>query len=84
MGSSLTQDLGYALRQLLKSPAFTTSSLLTLALGMSTNVIAFGVLHVLILRSLDVKQPAGLYNIVHARCRAEGLRDSAIFTTWSS
>ncbi len=64
--AGLSQDLCYAMRQLLKSPAFTATALLTLALGVGANVIIFGVLSALLLRPLDVPQPAGLYNIVHA------------------
>jgi predicted permease len=64
--NSLIQDVKYALRQLVKSSAFATTALLTLALGIGANVIVFGVLNALLLRPLDVPQPDGLYNIVHA------------------
>jgi len=50
----------------LKSPAFTTTALLTLALSVGANVVAFGVLNALLLRPLEAPQPAGLYNVVHA------------------
>jgi len=64
--AGLSQDLRYAMRQLLKSPAFTATALLTLALAVGANIIIFGVLNALLLRPLDVPQPAALYNIVHA------------------
>ncbi len=64
--SGFIQDCRFALRQLLKSPAFATTALLTLALGIGANVVVFSVLNALLLRPLDVPQPAGLYNIVHA------------------
>jgi len=64
--NGLIQDFKYALRQLLKSPTFGTTALLTVALGVGANVAVFGVLNALLLRKLDVPQPAGLYNVVHA------------------
>ena len=66
MLSGFFQDCRYALRQLIKSPTFATTALLTLALGIAANVIVFGVLNALLLRPLDVPQRDGLYNIVHA------------------
>ena len=66
MLSGFFQDCRYALRQLVKSPTFATTALLTLALGIAANVIVFAVLNAPLLRPLDVPQPGGLYNIVHA------------------
>lgn len=70
----LIHDVRYALRQLLKSPSFATTALLTLALGIGANVIVFGVLNALLLRPLDVPQPARLYNVVH---RAPGYENQS-------
>ena len=64
--NDLIQDVKYAVRHLVKSPAFAVTALLTLALGIGANVIVFGVLNALLLRPLDVREPDGLYNIVHA------------------
>jgi len=63
--TGLIQDLRFALRQLSKSWTFTTTAVGTLALGISANVVVFGVLNALLLRPLDVPQPTGLYNVVH-------------------
>ena len=65
--SRLLQDLRYALRQLAKAPSFTTTALLTLALGIGANVVVFGVRNTWVLRPRDVPRPAGLYNIAHAQ-----------------
>jgi predicted permease len=62
---SLFRDLRYAARQLRRSPAFTVTALITLILGIGANVVVFSVLNALVLRSLDVPQSAGLYNVVH-------------------
>jgi len=62
---TLLRETRHAARQLRRSPTFTTSALITLILGIGSNVIVFSVLNALILRPLDVPKPAGLYNVVH-------------------
>lgn len=59
------RELRYAARQLRRSPAFTATALATLILGIGANVVVFSVLNAMVLRPLDVPQPAGLYNVVH-------------------
>lgn len=61
---SIWRDLHYSARQLRRSPAFTLTAAVTLALGIGANVIVFSILNALILRPLDVPQPQGLYNVV--------------------
>jgi hypothetical protein len=51
---NLLQDLRLALRQMRRSPGFAVTAVLTLALGIAANVIVFGVLQEMVLRSLDV------------------------------
>jgi predicted permease len=53
----LLQDLRFALRQMRRSPGFAITTVLILALGITANVIVFGVLQALILRPLDVPHP---------------------------
>ena len=62
---AIGRDLIYAGRQLRRTPAFTITALVTLILAIGANVVVFSVLNALILRPLDVPQPAGLYNVVH-------------------
>jgi predicted permease len=52
--SGISQDVGFALRQMRRSPGFAVTAVLTLALGIAANVIVFGVLQEMILRPLDV------------------------------
>ncbi len=56
----LQQDLHYAARMLWRSPGFTVTAVLTLAIGIGANVAAFGFLNLIVLRPLPVRDPDSL------------------------
>jgi len=57
---NLVQDVTYGVRAMLRSPGITVVALLSLALGIGANTAIFSLMDAVMLRSLPVKNPAGL------------------------
>ncbi|HEV2425608.1 MAG TPA: ABC transporter permease [Terriglobia bacterium] len=66
---TLAQDARYTVRRLRKSPAFTLTVVLTLALGIGATTSIFTLVRAVLLKSLPVANPAELYRLgTEARC----------------
>jgi macrolide transport system ATP-binding/permease protein len=61
--TTLMQDLRYAIRQLQKTPGFTITVLLTLALGIGANAAIFTLVNSVMLKNLPVADPKTLFRL---------------------
>src|SRR5437879_4736740 len=61
----LAKDLGYAFRLLTKSPGFTVTAVLSLALGIGANTAIFSLLNALVFRLLPVSDPRQLVQCIY-------------------
>ncbi len=68
----MTADFRYALRTLLKTPAFTIVAVLSLALGIGANTAIFTVMDAIFLRPLPVFEPSRLATVLTTDTRNPG------------
>ncbi len=82
----LLQDLGFAFRQLRKTPGFTVTVLLTLALGIGANSAIFTLVNAILLHNLPVTDPKTLVRIgdTDACCVNSGWNDEGDYSLFAT
>jgi macrolide transport system ATP-binding/permease protein len=84
--TTLVQDVRYAFRQLRRTPAFTVTVVLTLALGIGANAAIFTLVNALLLKNLPVADPKTLVRIGDKNdcCVNSGTKDSGDYSLFST
>lgn len=80
----MLDNMRYSLRQFLKTPGFTVTAVLTLALGIGATTAIFTLIHAVLLKSLPVSRPSELIRVGDNEncCINGGMQDDwSLFST---
>src|SRR5215472_14376966 len=78
------ENIRYSLRQFIKTPGFTITAILTLALGIGATTAIFTLVHAVLLQSLPVRRPSELIRVGNNEncCINGGMEDDwSLFST---
>lgn len=83
---TLMQDLRFSLRQLRKTPGFTLTAILTVALGIGANAAIFTLVHAVLLKNLPVADPKMLVQLGDNTdcCVGSGAKDNGDYGLFST
>jgi macrolide transport system ATP-binding/permease protein len=86
MLTAFIQDARFAFRQLLKTPGFTATAILTLALGIGANAAIFTLVNAVLLRNLPVADPKTLIRLGDENdcCVNNGAREDGKFSLFAT
>lgn len=77
--TDMVQDVSYALRSFRRTPGFTATVVLMLAVGIAANTAIFSVVDAVLLKMLPVRDPGALFRVVRASASADDVGNAVSY-----